>query len=151
MNPFLILRTLVMLLLAASIALPLSMRPAAAATQNFIPDVDVDVLSFHLTGQYTATVNPAAKFKLPYPARIIGVTATARASGGTSPTLTVDLEDDGTSVLSSAISVTAGTVAEGTIANAAVADESVMEIVLTIGGTSPTWDDITVLITVVRT
>ena len=104
----------------------------------------------HFDGQFTATSNPVAKFVLPFGAKLIGVSANARASGGTSPTLTVDLEDDGTSVLSSAISITAGTVSEGTIANATIADESVMEVVLTIGGTSPTWDDITVLLTLVR-
>ena len=54
------------------------------------------------------------------------------------------------STLSSAISITAGTWSEGTIANAVVADESVMTVDLTIGGTSPTWNDITVLVTCVR-
>lgn len=122
-----------------------------AATQNYSTAVPgVVVVPLHFDGQFTATTNPVAKFILPFGAKLIGVSANARASGGTSPTLTVDLEDDGTSVLSSAISITAGTVSEGTIANASIADESVMEVVLTIGGTSPTWDDITVLLTLVR-
>lgn len=125
---------------------------AAADTTNYAVSMPgVVVIPLHISGQYTATTDPVAEFKMPFPCRIVGVSATARASGGTSPTLTVDLEDDGTSVLDSAISVTAGTVAEGTVSNAAVTDESVMEVVLTIGGTSPTWDDITVLVTVVRT
>tara|TARA_R110002096_G_scaffold172484_6_gene346183 strand:- start:661 stop:1107 length:447 start_codon:yes stop_codon:yes gene_type:complete len=124
---------------------------ASAATQNYSTAVPgVVVIPLHLDGQFTATTNPVAKFAIPFGAKLIGVSANARASGGTSPTLTVDVEDDGTSVLSSAISITAGTISEGTIANATIADESVIEVVLTIGGSSPTWDDITVLMTVVR-
>lgn len=125
--------------------------PAAAATANYSVAVPgVDVIPLHISGQYTATTDPVARFALPYPATLIGVTATARASGGTSPTLTVDLEEAGTTVLTAPISVTAGTVGEGAISDATLADEAQMDVVLTIGGTSPTWDDITVLVTVVR-
>lgn len=124
--------------------------PSNAATQNYITDVPVQVIPLHLAGQYTANVTGAARFQLPYKARLIGVSASARASGGTSPTLTVDVKDDGASALSAPVAVTAGSVAEATIANAAVVDESVITVDLAIGGTSPTWNDITVLITVVR-
>lgn len=136
------------LLTAALIAFTL---PATAATTNYsLATPGILVLPFHFDGQFTATTNPVAEFKMPFAANLIGMSGTCRASGGTSPTLTIDLEDDGTSVLSSAFSVTAGTVAEGTIDTASVADESVMEIVFTITGTSPTWDDCTVLITLQR-
>lgn len=124
--------------------------PARGATPNVAVGAgQVMVLPFFIAGQRTATVTPI-RFAMPQPCELLGVGATARASGGTSPTLTVDVQDDGTSVLSSPISVTAGTWSEGTIANAAVADESVMTVVLTIGGTSPTWDDITVVLTCAR-
>ncbi len=136
------------LALMLAVALPVA---APAATQNYSPAVSgVVVIPFHISGQYTATTANVVKFKMPFKARLIGVTATARASGGTTPTLTVDLKDDTVSALSAAISVTAGTVSEGTIANAAVLDESVMTVDLTIGGTSPTWNDITVFLTVLR-
>lgn len=125
--------------------------PALAATQNYAIAVPgVVVIPFHVSGQYTATTANVITFAMPFKCRLIGVGATARASGGTSPTLTVDVLDDSVSVLSAAISITAGTYSEGTIANAVVADESVMTVTLTIGGTSPTWNDITVLITGVR-
>lgn len=125
--------------------------PVNAATQNYSVAINgVVVIPFHISGQYTATTANVVKFAMPFPCRIIGVGATARASGGTSPTLTVNLLDDGVTTLSSAIAITAGTYAEGTVANAVVADESVMTVDLTIGGTSPTWNDITVLVTVVR-
>lgn len=126
--------------------------PAAAATPNYAVAVaDMEVITLHLSGQYTASTTAVARFAMPFPCRIVGVAASARASGGTSPTLTVDLKDDGTSVLSSAISVTAGSIAEGTVANPTVGDESAMTLDFTIGGTTPTWNDITVLVTVVRT
>jgi len=122
-----------------------------AATQNYSTAVPgVLVIPLHISGQYTATTNPAARLNLPFAARLIGVTATARASGGTSPTLTIDLEDDGTSVLSAPVAITAGTVSEGLVTSSLIADESQMDVVLTIGGTSPTWDDITVLLTLIR-
>lgn len=131
----------------------LDLQPQAfAATQNYPVGVGVDVvvIPFHISGQYTATTASVAKFNLPFAGQLIGVSATARASGGTSPTLTVDLKQGGTTVLSAPISITAGTVAEGTITTSALSDEASMTVDLTIGGTSPTWNDITVLITVVR-
>lgn len=124
---------------------------AVAASTNFaISQPGVVVIPFHISGQYTATAANVVKFAMPFKCRLIGVGATARASGGTSPTLTVDLKDDTVSALSAAISITAGTYSEGTIANAVVADESVMTVDITIGGTSPTWNDITIFITAVR-
>lgn len=120
-----------------------------AATPNYQIG-NVEVLSFQLSGQYTTTTASVVKFALPFPAKLVGVTATARASGGTTPTLTVDVKNGGTSALSAPVSITAGTVAEATIVNSTLADESVMTVDLAIGGTSPTWNDITLLLTVVR-
>lgn len=110
----------------------------------------VVLVPLQLPGQYTADVTAVSRFKLPFAARVVGVSASARASGGSAPTLTVDVLDDGTSVLLAPIAVTAGAVAEGTVASPAVADESVITVDLAIGGTNPTWDDITVLLTLVR-
>jgi hypothetical protein len=125
--------------------------PAAfAATPNYPLTSQVEIISLHISGQYTATTTSAAKFTLPFKAKLIGVSAFARASGGTTPTLTVDLKLGATSVLSTPINLTAGTVTEGAITTATLPDESSMGVDLTIGGTSPTWNDMTVLITVVR-
>lgn len=122
-----------------------------AATPNFpITQSGVQVVTLQLSGQYTTTTAAVARLALPFPAHLVGVSASARASGGTSPTLTVDLLDDSVSVLSAPIAVTAGAVAEGTIATARVLDESIVTIDLAIGGTSPTWNDITVAVTIVR-
>ncbi|MBW8034217.1 MAG: hypothetical protein FVQ79_00690 [Planctomycetes bacterium] len=126
--------------------------PVNAATTNYSSAIPgVVVIPIQLPGQHTADVTAIVKFKMPFACNIVGVSANARASGGTSPTLTVDLLDDGTSALSAPISLTAGTVSEGTVTNATVVDESVMTIDFVITGSTPTWDDVTVFITVIRT
>lgn len=125
---------------------------AQAATKNFSEVIPgIQVVPLQISKQYTATTANVVKFQLPFKAEVLGVSATARASGGTSPTLTVDVKEGGTTILSSAISVTAGTVSEGTVSDTSLADESTITVDLTIGGTSPTWDDITVLLTLRRT
>lgn len=136
-------------LAAAAIATPADQ--AAADTPNYsVATPGVVLLPVHLSGQYDADVTGVATVQLPFPARILGVSATARASGGSAPTLAVEVLDDGTTVLSAPIDVTAGAVAEGTLAAPVVADESEISIDLAFGGTSPTFDDIDILITLVR-
>ena len=125
-------------------------REAAAATPNYALAYNVITIPLHISGQYTTSQTAVARFAMPFPCEVIGVGASARASGGTSPTLTVDLKAGGLSILSSAFAVTAGAYSEGAVATSAVADEAAMTVDLTIGGTSPTWNDITVLVTVVR-
>lgn len=125
--------------------------PSIAATTNPSPaSPGYMVLPIHVSGQYTATAAGVVKFKMPFPATVVHASATARASGGTSPTLTVDVLEAGTTILSSAISITAGTVSDGTLSDTALADEAAVTVDLTIGGTSPTWNDITVLLVLKR-
>lgn len=122
---------------------------AQAATQNYSTDVNVTPVAITLSGQRTATVTGVASIKVPAKMKLIGVSATARASGGTTPTLTVDVLAASTSLLSAPFAVTAGAVAEGAIATATIADEAVVNINLAITGTNPTWDDISILLTFV--
>lgn len=125
--------------------------PAGAATPNIaVATPGVMVLPVHLQGQFTADVTAAVRIKLPFPAKVLGVSASARASGGTDPTLAIDVLDDGATILSAPISVTAGAVAEGTLAAPTIADESVLTVNLDLGGTDPTWDDVDLLITLIR-
>lgn len=144
-------RLLSRVLVAAALALA-SLAPVTfAATPNVaISNGGVVVIPLHISGQYTASTTAVARWLMPFPCDVIGVTASARASGGTSPTLTVDVLAGGTTLLSAPVAVTAGANAEATIATAAVADEAAMTVNLAITGTSPTWNDITVFITVVR-
>ena len=104
-------------------------------------------VSLTMTRQLTATLASAFLFRVPVDSTLVSVGASARASGGTSPTLTVDVNEAGVSVLSAAFSVTAGAWSTGTISNSAIAAANNVTIDFTIGGTSPTWDDITVLLT----
>lgn len=120
---------------------------AMAATQNYSTDVNVTPIALTINGQRTASVTGAASIKVPAKMKLIGVSATARASGGTTPTLTVDVLAASTSLLSAPFAVTAGAVSEGTIATATIADETVVNINLAITGTNPTWDDISILLT----
>jgi len=111
---------------------------------------DMEVMTFHVSGQYTATTAGVVKFLMPMPARLIGVSANARASTGTTPTLTVDVKQGGVSVLSAPVSLTAGTPAEGTITTPLITDEATITVDFTIGGTTPTWNDMTILLTFIR-
>jgi hypothetical protein len=137
-------------LVAVALAL-LAIAPAGrAATPNYPLGTGVEMITFHVSGQYTATTAGVAKWLQPFKAKLIGFSASARASGGTSPTLTVDLKQGGTTMLSAPVSLTAGTPAEGTLASSTIADEATMTVDFTIGGTSPTWNDITIIVTVAR-
>lgn len=130
-----------------------ALPPASqAATTNYSEVITgIQIVPFHISGQYTATVASVVKFQIPFKAQVLGVSATARASGGTSPTLTIDVKEGGTTILSSAMSITAGTVTEGVVTDTSLADEGTITVDFTIGGTSPTWNDITVILTLRRT
>lgn len=129
----------------------LAPKPAYAATQNYALPTNVQTIPLFISGQRTTTTAAVVKFKLPFKAKLVGVTATARASGGTdSPTLTVDVQEAGTTVLSAPVAITAGTVATATVTDTQLADEAVITIDIAITGTNPTFDDIMVLLTVSR-
>lgn len=110
----------------------------------------VVLVPLHFPGTFEASVESAAAFRLPFPARVLGVTATARASDGTGEELTVDVLMDGVSILDAPMDITAGEVAQGAIATPLLADESDITVDFDIDGTEPEWDDITVLITLIR-
>ena len=129
---------------------------AKADTPNYPVAVPgVQVVPLYIGHTITGTLNPAAKFQLPFPARIVGLTAVAGAIAGTDSTasLTVNLEDDGASILTAALDLgdTAGVMKEATLdgAKSRIADESILEIVLTESGTR-TWSQVMVLITLAR-
>ena len=106
------------------------------------------VIAIHHEGQETATVDPIATFQMPMKATATEVSVCARDidTVDTDETYTVDIEEAGTSILSSAISITAdNTCVVGTISDSALADNAKIEVVLTLGGTTPTIDDLTIL------
>ncbi len=133
--------------LVAMLAAPIM---AVAATENPAQGAP-GYMTFNwlIAGQRTASQTAVIKHVMPYPCRAHHASATARASGGTSPTLTVTIKQ-GATTLSAVGPITAGTVAEGTLSSTAIPDEAVVTIDTTIGGTSPTWDDISILMTCKR-
>ena len=123
---------------------------AAIANSKLAAPKSYFTICIHHEGQETATVDPVATFQMPFAATLVEVSAAARDIDTTNgnETYTVDLEEGGTSVLDSAISITAdNTVAVGTITDADIADNAKMEVVLTLGGDSPAIDDLTILLT----
>jgi hypothetical protein len=125
---------------------------AQAATPNYSANnVSVVAIPFHVSGQYTTTTAAIIRFALPFKGKLVGVGASARASGGTTPTLTVDVKAGGVTVLSAPFAVTAGAYSEGTISVPNIADEAAITVDFTIGGTTPTWNDMVVFLTFVRT
>lgn len=142
---------------AFTLSFLLGVSPARAVTPNIPLTAQEMVIPIQLSGTYTATSVAVAKFKLPFRAYVLGVSATAQSSAGTTPTLTVDVLDAGTSILSAPLAVTAGAVTEGNVAAGNLAtpelpDESLVSVNLAIGGSGETlgFNNITVLITLAR-
>lgn len=109
------------------------------------------LLPFTFPGANAATAVARARFDLPFPAKLLDAQASARASTGTDPTLAIDVQADGETVLNADIAVTAGSVTHGVIATDRLADEAELTIDFTIGGTSsPTFNDVVVVLTLVR-
>lgn len=143
-----ILTLTLVLALVLTLALP---GITLAATANPSPaSPGYMVLPISMNKQYTTTTVAVFRAKLPFPATVLNVYATARASGGTTPTLTVDVLEAGATILSAPISITAGTVSEGTLTDTTIADEAVVTVNLAITGTTPTWDDISVVLVLKR-
>jgi len=122
-----------------------------------VPDADVNLanvgiftIALSVNGQETTTLDPAAMFQMPFAATLLEVSVAARdidTSDGNEE-YSVDIEEAGTTVLSAAISITAdATAVVGTVSDSAIADNAAIEVVLTLGGTTPAIDDLTVLLT----
>ena len=71
------------------------------------------------------------RFKMPWPATLVGASAIVKTTGSGN-TVTIDVTEAGTSVLSSAITANESTVTEGTISDSAIADEAVIGIDVTV-------------------
>ena len=124
----------------------------SAETKNYSEVVTgVQIISMPIMGQYTSTRTGLITFQIPFKAKVLGVSAKARASSGTTPTLSVDIKEDGVSILSTPLWLTSTSVSEATISDTTLADESTITLDLAIGGTSPVWQDIMTILTIRRT
>ncbi len=123
-----------------------------ADTQNYSEVVTgVQFVSLPIMGTYTASRTGIVTFQIPFKAKVLGVSAKARSEAGTTPTLTVDVKENGTTILSAPFSVYSSAITAGTISDSTLADESTISIDLAIGGTSPNYQDITVILPLRRT
>lgn len=141
------------LLIALLVFSALGRLPAVAATQNYATTIPgVVPFTFFLDGQFTATQTAIIRFNMPFAARVLNAQASCQAITGTSPQNAIDIKDDGTTILTDTLDLTtADTVVEGSlVASPVIADESVMTVDFTITGTTPTFDDCTLILVVVR-
>lgn len=123
------------------------------ATSNVPPVAGSPVfqLPIFFAGQRGTDATDAAKWKAPFPFDVLSIQGSARASGGTSPTLAVDVLADGTSILTAPMAVATGTtINEAGLATTRITDEQLVSLNLDFGGTSPTFDDVLIVITGVR-
>lgn len=122
----------------------------AIANSLFAAPYSYFTIALHHEGQETTTLDPAATFQMPFAATLVEVSVCARDIDTTDAdeTYTVDLEEAGTTVLGSAITISAdNTPVVGSVSDSAIADNAKMEVVVTLGGTTPAIDDLTVLLT----
>jgi len=130
----------------------LAASPGSAATKNPSPaSVGYQVVVVPIMGVYSSTSITPVTFKAPWPFQVVSASATARASTGTNPTLTLDVKTGATSVFSAPVAVTAGAIADAVLTAAPkLADESTVSVILAAGGTTPKWRDITLSLVLKR-
>lgn len=135
-------------LLGLAALLPFVPTPALnAATENPAQGASgYYVMTFHFDSQLTATVADKAQWKMPWPSQLVQVKCSGRAFGGSAtPTYTWTLQEAAGTAATCA-PTTAATEVEGTISDAAIADEASMTLDYASTGTSPTADDMTVIL-----
>lgn len=147
---------LVMLLLTLALLPAGGPGPAGAAAPQ-LPAIGaaLQVLTFHLAGQYTASKTGIVKFNAPFDLRVLYVEAAIQAKGGTQGTTTLQILNAGTGVTNAMDLGTpaAGTVVEATLTAAqqnVAKDAAITADLVITGGTSPTIDHVTLVIVVGR-
>jgi hypothetical protein len=112
------------------------------------------VLPVTMNRAITAVSAPViARIQLPYPATVVGVTASCETAdyASTDEVYTIDVKEGATTILSAPIDlVAADTVYTGTLADTAIADEAVLTVILDVSGTTPSVEDVTVLLILKR-
>lgn len=125
---------------------------------------EIITIPVKIAGPITTTVTRAARFRLPYATDLIGISANARVVSGTAPTCAVDLQKSTTSAFAaparvSVLAATATLVAADTLVEASpsaaagvaqIDDERDLYIDLTVGGTTPSFTDIDINVTLMR-
>lgn len=128
---------------------------ALAATTNPSPgSPGYMVMPITFSRTISAASTPVmARIKLPFPAAVVSVTAAAETADYTSTdeVYTVDVLEGATSILDAAIGLAAAdTVYQGVVDDKALADESVLTLVLSAAGTTPSITDVTTTLVLKR-
>lgn len=134
-------------LILASMSGMVVSRDAIAATQNYSGAALV-MMPVHIQ-QATASASSVASFQVPAKMKLIGMSATARAASGVTDTLTLNLRAGATAAISTPLAVSSVAVSEATITTSTIPDETVIHIDTAVGGTSPAWYDISVLLSLI--
>ena len=94
------------------------------------------------------SVDPIATFQMFAESTLEEVSACARrVDTGSGETYEIDVEEAGTTVLTSALAITAAnTPVVATIDDADIADDAKIEVTITLGGSAPTLGDLTILL-----
>lgn len=127
---------------------------AQCDTTNYPLTVNgIQVITLPVMKTYTGVGTKAAamKFKAPFKMQVLSVSTYANYSGG--GTCTLDVKQGTTSLLSAPVGVHAGAVTEASLSASKkfIDDESTVNFDLILGGTTPTWRDLLILMTVRRT
>ena len=123
-----------------------SVKTAMAATTNPSPGSTgywTNVLS--IPGSYTSTgtYTNEVRFKMPWPATLLGFQAICKTTGAGG--MTANFKEAGTTVLTTPLSFKSTTVAEGVISDSSIADEATISIDLAVTG-GGTWTNPTIMI-----
>ena len=98
------------------------------------------MVNLPLPGSYTvATTTNKVRFKMPWPATLLGVSGVYR-TGGIESTMTVDVTEAGTTCLSTPLLINSTSVTEGIITDSAIADEATIAINLVVAGSGTFLD-----------
>lgn len=143
------------LLLAVLCLLCVPTPPASAATANPSP-ASSGYMMLPLTFDRAVTTVSApviARIKTPWPATVVGVTASCETAdyASTDEHYKIDIKEGATSILSAPIDmVAADTVYDGTVSDTTLADEAVLTVILDVTGTTPSVEDVSVLLILKR-
>jgi len=125
-------------------------RPAQATTANPAPGhvEGYMMVPLHISS-IGATNAGIVKWTQSWPCRLVGMNAAAFNNTGDTPTLTLDVTSDGTSVLANALPVAKGSISAANLATSPkLADEKTVSVNATVGAGNGTasWTDVSVML-----
>ena len=123
---------------------------AAIANTKLAAPKSYFTMALTADGQFTTGVTSLMSFQMPFAATLVEASASARdiytATG--SHVYSINVLEASASVLSAVINLTADAIpVVGVISDSTIADNAFISVDLAVGGTMPTIDDITVLLT----